>query len=228
MIRRSIAALALSFILLLPLTASPAAAQEWGQEAQLITQIQYGGPIHIFLDSLSAVLDNHPEASFRRSAEDKTTMRYADLQEQLYEDGIDLLSATHAFVRYRFDIRGRTRLVETVKDIYFIFRVDESESDIPILHISSSHPLISELLNDSGIASRVNMKSITPFRELLSFPNLSLHEDAALVEIGGRPIRGEFDREQGDFMDFLMEHTMANGGAYILRTPDRTVAVAGD
>lgn len=224
---RSFVLLSLFFVLTLPLLSAPAAAQEWAQEVEVMTRIEVDGPVYTFLDTLSAALDQRPEVRLRRSEQDETAIPYADLREQLYEDGIDLLSATHAFVRYRFDIRERTRLVETVKDIYFILRVDEAESDIPIVYLRTRDPMISELLTHSGVASPVNMKAITPFRELLSFPILSRRSASAIVAFGGRPLRGDFEREHSMFMEFLREYTMGNGGSYVLHTADRTVAVAG-
>lgn len=226
MIRRTLVSLTLS-LFLLPLATIPVSAQEWGQEVQVITRIHYGDPIYVFLDSLTAVLERNPEVRVRRAEQDAKTVPFKDLREQLYQDGIDVLSATHAFVRYRFDLRDRMRLVETIKEINFIFRADESESDIRIIHVTSRNPLVSELLTGSGVASLVNMKAVTPFRKLIAFPHVSSKRESAIVELGGRALRDDFVHEQTLFLQFLTEHTLANGGSYILETDKPTVAMVG-
>jgi len=204
---------AASLGLLLLLTALPSAAQEWRQEIQIITPVSFGDPTHVLLDSLTAVLANASDLPIRR-APDSPVTSYSDLREALYEDGLDLQSASHAFLRYRFDLAGQgTGVVETLESITFIVRIDESRADLPILHLDTRAPVVSALLRERGLASLVNMKSITPFRTLMAYPYLTAHQETALVEFGGRTMRAALPPRQAAVLTLLDEHmTMGTYG----------------
>ena len=209
-------ALAASLVLLLALTALPAPAQEWRQEIQIITPVAFGDPTHVLLDSLAAAFAQSPDRPVQR-APDAATTSYADLREALYADGIDLQSASHAFLRYRFDLAEEgSGVVETLQSVTFIFRLDESRADVPILHLDTRSPIVSSLLTESGLASTVNMKSITPFRTLVAYPYLNTHQETALVEFGGKTVRAALPLQQAAVLDFIEEHMTL--GTYGLRT----------
>jgi len=211
-----LSAVAASLALLFALSAAPATAQDWRQEIQVITPVAFDDPTHMLLDSLDARLSRFPEISVRRAPE-APALSYPDLREALYADGIDLRSASHALLHYRFDLAEHgAGVVETLKSLTFILRLDESRVDVPVVHLDTRSPLVSALLTGSGIPSPVNMKSITPFRTLMAYPYLSAHQETHLVEFGGRTIREALPVRQAAVLDLLDEHMTM--GTYRLDT----------
>jgi hypothetical protein len=217
-------ALAGGLVLLSACLAVPAHAQQWRQEIQIITPIQFGDPTHVFLDSVDAVLARTPDLRVRRQA-DSTAMSYRSFRESLYEDGVDLRSATHALIRYRFDLTEQGYgVVETIEELYFIFRVDESRVDIPILYLNTRDPNVSALLTDHGIPSMVNMLSVTPFRKLMAYPYLNERYETAIVEFGGRATREALPARQAMVLTLIDEHMSV--GTYVLSTAHNRMAAA--
>jgi hypothetical protein len=216
--------LALTASLVLVLSVLPATAQEWRQEIELITPVAFDGPTHLLLDSLDARLSQSPALRVRR-APDEPALSYTDLREALYADGVDLRSASHALLRYRFDLAEQgVGVVETLESLTFIFRVDESRVDLPIVHLDTRSPVVSALLTESGRQSPVNMRSITPFRTLVSYPYLSAHQETDLVAFGDQTIREGLPLRQMAVLDLLEEHMIM--GTYRLDTaPERLAAV---
>lgn len=211
-------------MLLIGLVAGPTLAQQWRQEVQIITPIQLGDPTHVFLDSLDAVLARTPDLLLRRTA-DSSSMSYRALRESLYADGLDLRSATHALIRYRFDLTEQgSGVVETVEDLYFIFRLDESREDLPILYLDTRDPAVSDLLLDRGIPSPVNMLSVTSFRQLLAYPTLQERYETAVVEFGGRTLREYDDAQQSMLLRLIEEHMSV--GSYVLTTAHQQMATS--
>lgn len=224
MTRLRFLALAGGLVLLCASLVAPVHAQQWRQEIQIITPIQFDDPIHVFLDSVDAVLARTPDLRIRRQA-DSTTMSYRALRESLYADGVDLRSATHAFIRYRFDLTEQgTGVVETIEDLYFIFRVDESRVDIPILYLDTRDPGVSTLLTDHGIPSMVNMMAMTPFRQLMAYPYLDERQEIAIVEFGRRTTRDTLAAPQAMVLSLIDEHMRM--GTYVLTTAHKRMAAA--
>lgn len=216
--------LAGSLVLLCALAPESTYAQQWQQKIQLITPIQFNDPTHVLLDSLAAVLARTPALRVRRTA-DSSAMSYRALQESLYADGLTLQSATHAFIRYRFDLTEQgSGVIETIEDVTFIFRLDESREDLPILYLDTQAPAVSDLLLDRGIPSPVNMLSVTPFRTLLAYPSLTERDETTVVEFGGRTLR-EGDAAHNILLLRLIEEHM-DVGAYVLTTAHRQMAAA--
>lgn len=214
---------AAGLVLALAIAITPAHAQEWRQEIQLITPIQFGEPTYILLDSLAAVLDRNPDIRVRRTADDSNTRPYRDLREDLYAEGMDVRSASHAFIRYRFDLNPQDAgIVETIQGIYFIFRLDEAYSDLPILYVDTSDPEISNLLTDNGIPSMVNMRSVSPFRQMMAFPVISSRQETAIVELGRRALRDDLAPEQLMLLDHINENMSM--GTYVLTTTHQQMA----
>jgi hypothetical protein len=213
-----------SLVLLIGLVAGPTLAQQWRQEVQIITPIQFNDPTHVLLDSLAAVLGRTPTLQVRRTADSSATS-YRALQESLYADGLDLRSATHALIRYRFDLTEQgSGIIETVEDMYFIFRLDEAREDLPILYLNTRDPAVSDLLVDRGIPSPVNMLSVTPFRQLLAYPSVKENHETAVVEFGGRTIRDYDDAQQSMLLGLIEEHMSV--GTYVLTTSHQQMAAA--
>lgn len=217
-LRRPVLLLASLALFLVAVTA-PAHAQQWRQELQVITTVPYESPTHVFLDSLTTLLNNNPDVLVRRSDKDKEPAPFRTIQNELYEEGIDLRSASHVFIRYRFDLNEQDDgIIETIQDLHFIFRLDESASDISILYVDTKNPIVSNLLLNRGIPSPVNMRSVKPFRQFLAFPVLYGHQETAIVEMGRRPLRDDLGPRQATLIDFLNEKMGFGPGAYALTT----------
>lgn len=211
---------------LLSVATVPLHAQEWKQEIQVITPIKNGEPLSILLDSLVSTLDRNPDILVRRASEDTTSIPYRTLQETLLAEGVDLRSASHALIRYRFDLAGHgVPMVETIEDFYFIFRFDESYADLPLLHLTTRDAVVNDVLVTRGIPSTVNMKSIRPFRRMVSFPILRRNQELAVVEVGGTPLRDGLTAEQRPIVNFLDEYVSGYAGVYKLTTDYDHVSV---
>jgi hypothetical protein len=209
--------LAGSLVLLLAIAPSPTQAQDWRQEVQIITTIPFDSPLHVFLDSVRTYLDDHPNVRVKQSPQDTSSMRARELREALYADGLDLTSATHAFIRYRFDLPASgSGVVETIQDLYFVFRLDESQSDRSILYLNTRDPMVNNLLQEKGIQSPVNMRSFTPFRKLLAFPVVNDRYETAVVEFGHQTVREEPGPEQASLLHLINDHMSV--GTYVLTT----------
>lgn len=218
MTSRFVSLLAGTLFLVLVFASTPLHAQEWQQEVQIITSLENGDPVSVMLDSIVSVLDRNPDTRVRRSPQDSTATPFHALQDELYEDGIDPKSATHAFIRYRFDLRGEgNAMVETIKDIYFISRFNESYSDVPLLYVSTSDPAVNNMLISSGIPSEVNMKSFTAFRKMVAFPVINRRSESTVVEMGGRALRGDLTPQQRMVLEHLTEYA-SRTAEYILTT----------
>jgi hypothetical protein len=198
----------------------PTHAQEWQQEVQIITTVRPGEPTFVLLDSLDAVLERTPDVRLRRSAKDLEARSYNEHLDALLTDGVDLNSASHAFIRYRFSLDNQnSRIIESIEDIYFISRFDENYSDLPILYVDVQDPIVSDVIVKRGIPKIVNLLSITTFRELLAFPLIQKQQETAMVELAGRALRDDHLAQREMLMKFLDDHMNLRSGAYLLTTP---------
>jgi len=220
MIRLRTALLTGSLALLLAFSLSPAPvhAQEWRQEMQIITTVPYDDPLHVFLDSVASIFDRNPEVPVRRTGSD-APMPYRTLRDSLYADGIDLRSASHVLIRYQFTLSSQGEgVVETIDDLFFIFRFDEASEDLPILYLNTADPLVSSLLINRGIPSAMNMESQTPFRRYMAFPVLHGQNQTEVVELGRQALRDDLAPKQQWLVSLLNEQMGFGPGAYALST----------
>lgn len=221
---RTLTAVVGSLLLLLSVSPSLVQAQEWAQEVQIITTVGYGEPLHVFVDSLSDALSRNPDAQVKRSPRADAPVSFADLQDELLAEGLDLNSVSHAFIRYRFELGTGSEIIETIEDMYFIFRAREDRSDLPILYVSTREPVVNALIRNSGIPSPVNMKAVQPFRNMLAFPYLNTRQETAMVEVAGRAVREENPQQQQLLTDFLTDRMTLGMGSYVLEMPRPSVA----
>jgi hypothetical protein len=221
---RTLTAVVGSLLLLSPVFPSLAHAQEWAQEIEIITTVGYGDPLHVFVDSLNDALSRNPDAQVKRFPRAETTVSFAELQNELLADGLDLNSVSHAFIRYRFELGPDSEIIETIEEMYFILRVREDRSDLSVLHVSTRDPVVNTLIRDKGIPSPVNMKAVQPFRNMLAFPYLNARQETAMVEIAGRAVRDETPQHQQFLIDFLTDRMMLGMGSYVLDMPRPSVA----
>lgn len=217
-------ALITGLLLLLTTAALPTHAQEWAQEIEIITTVRYEEPLHIFVDSLQNTLTQNPEVQVKRSRKDPTPVSFATLRDELHEDGIALTSATHAFIRYRFEMAATSGIVETIEEMYFIYRGREDRVDLPILYLNTREPVVSDLIQNKGVPSPVNLKAVTTFRKMLAFPHLNTSQETAMVEIAGRPVREDRPEQEQILTEFLMDRVTLGTKSYVLEMPRTTVA----
>jgi hypothetical protein len=213
-----------SLLLLCSYAIPSAQAQEWAQEVQIITTVGYGEPLHILVDSLSSVLARNPETLVQRTPQDDAPVAYSDLRDELLSEGVDLNSASHAFIRYRFELVNGSEIVETIDEMYFIYRGREDRSDLPILHVDTRMPVVNDLIRNKGVPSLTNMKAVRSFRDMLAFPYLNRRQETAMVEIAGRAVREENPRQEHLLTEFLTNRMTLGGGSYVLDMPRATVA----
>lgn len=227
MIRHRLSLIAGAMLVLLSATAIPVHAQEWKQEIQVITPIKQGEPLSILLDSLVSTLEQNPDSHVRRASEDTTSIPYRTLEKALIAEGVDLRSASHALIRYRFDLAGHGMpMVETIEDLYFIFRFDESYADLPLLYLTTEDAAVHDVLSTSGIPSEVNMKSIQAFRRMVSFPILRRSHEIAVVEVGGKSLRNGLSGRQTQIVNFLDDYVSGDAGVYNLTTDHDHIAAS--
>jgi len=224
MMRRLLPALLGSLLLSLSFSVAPVHAQEWAQEVQIITTVGYQEPLHVLVDSLNDVLTRHPETQVKRTPQADGTVSFRTLRDELLKEGIDLSSASHAFIRYRFELVSGTEIVETVEEMYFIYRGREDRSDLPILYVDMQEPVVNDLIRNRGVASPVNLKAVKTFREMLAFPHLNTRQETEMVEIAGRAVREDNSEQQEILTDFLTNRMTIGGGSYVLEMPRPTVA----
>lgn len=208
--------LAGSLLLSLASFTSPIQAQDWRQEVQIITTVGYDDPLQVFADSVSALFARHPDLLVRREAKAPFPIPASRLREELFENGVDINSATHTLVRYTFTLGRGSEVIETVTDIYFIYRGNDTYADVPILHLDTAEPIVGNFIRSRGIPSLVNMETGDTFREMLSFPYLKERQETAMVEIGRRPLRGyTVTHSQQVLEKFLNDHILGSG-TYVL------------
>ena len=196
-----------------------APAQEWRQTVQVITSVRYDEPLGVFADSLSGFLAQHPTTPVRRTAQDSVAIPFRELQDQLYEDGLEVGSVTHTLVRYRFALDRQSQLVETIEDVYFIYRADESRTDLAILYLDFQNPALGTFIEKRGVPSPVNMASVTSFRRLLAFPSLRNDQEMVVTEIGREAMRSEgLTPQQRVIMQLLSGHSEMSLRSYVLAT----------
>ncbi|HKL88018.1 MAG TPA: hypothetical protein VJ884_03360 [Salinibacter sp.] len=213
-----------SLLLLCSYFTTSVQAQEWAQEVQIITTVGYGEPLHIIVDSLNSVLTRNPQIQVQRTPTDDAPIAYSELQDELLNEGLDLNSASHAFISYRFELVNGSEIVETINEMYFIYRARVDRSDLPILYVNTRIPVVNNLIRNKGVPRLTNMKSMRSFREMLAFPYLTKRQETAMVEIAGRPIREDTPQQEQLLTDFLTDQMNLGGGSYVLSMPRTTVA----
>lgn len=210
--------LACSLFLLL-LTIPSVYAQEWHQTIQVITTVRYDEPLGVFADSLSNYLDQNSGTLVRRAAQDPTPIPFTDLREQLYEDGFEVRSATHALVRYRFELDRQSELVETIEDVNFIYRIKDNQTDLPLIYLDFEDAAIGKFVQTRGIPSPANMASVTPFRRLMALPSLRNSQETLIIEIGGKTLRSEeLTPQQEVVVQFLSGYSEMGPRSYVLKS----------
>lgn len=176
--------------------ATPATAQQWEQTARVMADVERGQAPSAFLDSLTRHLRHRDTMAVRRSPDDVSPMTKEALVDSLLDEGFGLQSANRMVIEYEFEIVDN-ELIERIQNLYFFYRpVGPTESDIPILYVNAEREVVADLLRTSGIADERNLELVHAFTDELSFPSLSLNENATIIGVGGETIRGRSDQRR--------------------------------
>jgi len=199
--------------LLLP---APAAAQFWSQKAELIMPNRPDGIVRAFIDSIGTTLDRNPDAIVRQMPGSEQAP-YHDLSKRLLAEGVDVRSASHLFVRYRF-AHHQAGVEERIESVTLIYRpLILDEPDLPLIHLSAANPHLRQLLRRSGMRHIENLGAITPFRDGLAYPQLSQDDEARMVRYAGQPLRAGFDDRKDHLLAQLTEFVYNDGEPFLLR-----------
>lgn len=197
---------------------SPAEAQRWSQRAQVITPIERDQPVYLFLDSLVHKMETSEGVFVRRSPSDRDLVPLATLQKDLLDDGLGLLSASHAFIQYDFSIVN-DQFIETVERISFIYRSGFAEDeDVALFTVTTNDPIVASVLEEKGLPISTNLRSIRPFAEMLSFPRLIRGGNTTVVRVNGETVREGFDARRNNLTAQLMNLVYDEARPFFTRT----------
>lgn len=172
-------------------SASPRAGHAqaaWQQTVQVIAPVEAEEVTGILLDTLATAFEKQ-NASIRKGP-DAPVQPYSAVQRELSQEGLDVRSATHVFITYRFRVTSAGTRYK-IYDLYFIFRPpNASDTDIPVLYVDLTDPDTYErVLVEGGTTIPYNEAAFLQFREQVSFH--ALRDDVRVVQVGEQIIRDE-------------------------------------
>lgn len=157
----------------------------WLQTVQIIVPVDDDHVTGVLLDTLATVIQRE-DLPVRRAPDEEATQPYASLEAELLDAGLDVYSATHAFVSFRYEGNDRG-FSSTITDVHFIYRPAQAgEADMPILYVDLRDTPIRHALANSGTPIRENEAALQPFNEQLMLSKL---DEAVVVRVGNRVIR---------------------------------------
>ncbi len=175
------------FVAILALAPAAEAQSRWQQTVQAITPVRAEHITGALLDSLIAVSERG-SVVLRRSPEDDTDRSILELEDLLYEEGLDITSANQMFVTYRYEADQRSFKTD-ILELYFIYRpVDYEDVDTPIAVVDATQPLVRNMLVSNGTALAANEAVFEPFWDQLRLHQL---EEGTVVKVGTKIIRDE-------------------------------------
>lgn len=137
------------------------------------------------VDSMTAVFEAKG-AEIRRSPQAQPTP-YPELEQALESDGLSMLSASHAFITYRYRLTS-AELQSDILDFHFIYRPPGAQEDLSIFYIDLERtPLYDELLVERGTRIPSNEMVLRSFEQQISLHRLA--ERATIVRLGGEIVR---------------------------------------
>lgn len=212
---RSLLAVLFACSLLAVISAQDAQAQEWRQNARIITPVEnvppWEGPrgaLSTLLDSLVFVAESEDGNYRLRRSPQGEKMSVTEIKTELIdEEGIGLKSASHAIISYRFELDGKNDFQESIKTIQYIFRRGEGQEDISMIHIDAQKDWVQRVLYRMGTPTSENLDANILFRTQLRFTKVSEESGAQLVEIGNRTVREGFEEKKKDFVERVYDLT---------------------
>jgi len=206
-------------IALLLVSVMPAEAQRWNQRVQVVQPVEQDGVAYALLDSLVTEFDEADASSvmLRRAPEDKTLRSVADIRDELLEDGLGLISATHVYIQYEFAIIADD-FVETIEELQFIYRPANSEvEDISLFTVKTSNPNVSHVLMKEGLRHEENLNTVSPFASLLSFPQIA-RTNATIVRLNNETLREGHSQRRDALAADLVSIVYEDGMSVRIRT----------
>ena len=174
--------------LLLGLAPDAAAQGRWRQTVEIIAPVEDEGVTKTLLDSLVTTLKRRDISVAREREEGAQKMSMGSLENQLYNQGLDVSSANQVFLTYTLtgDQRG---FGSEISEMYFVYRpVEYDDVDEPILFVDATDPAIQELLLNSGTVDPMNQEAFLPFNDQMMVHQL---DKSVVTRFGDRIIRDE-------------------------------------
>lgn len=163
------------------------AQTRWQQTVEVIVPIEDDGIMQTLVDSMTTVFENE-NAWIKRSPE-LDSMQLAELEKQLSSDGLSMVSASHVFITYRYQLAD-SGLESQIVDLHFIYRPPGAQEDLSIFYVDlANSPLYEELMVEQGTTVPSNEMAFLRFEEQISFHRLA--ERATVVRLGDEIIRDE-------------------------------------
>ncbi|PEN13144.1 hypothetical protein CRI94_10885 [Longibacter salinarum] len=217
-IRRQLPIALVAGILVLWATALPAQAQRWSQRVEVLKPIEEDGPAYALLDSLVLAFESASDTVTVRREPGDSTQSLRELEDDLYEAGLGLVSATHVFIQYEFAV-VEDDFIETIEELHFIYRSpNANEEDISIFTVRTDNPIARDVLMNGGLPRRENLNTIDTFASLLSFPRLAEAGDAVVVSLNNQTIRENFGERREDLASRLVDLVYDDAMPVITRT----------
>ena len=174
--------------LLLGLAPDAAAQGRWRQTVEIIAPVEDEGVTKTLLDSLVTTLKRRDISVAREREEGAQKMSMGSLENQLYNQALDVSSANQVFLTYTLtgDQRG---FGSEISEMYFVYRpVEYDDVDEPILFVDATDPAIQELLLNSGTVDPMNQEAFLPFNDQMMVHQL---DKSVVTRFGDRIIRDE-------------------------------------
>ena len=179
--------------LLLGLAPDAAAQGRWRQTVEIIAPVEDEGVTKTLLDSLVTTLKRRDISVAREREEGAQKMSMGSLENQLYNQGLDVSSANQVFLTYTLtgDQRG---FGSEISEMYFVYRpVEYDDVDEPILYVDATDPAVQELLLNSGTVDPMNQEAFLPFNDQMMVHQL---DKSVVTRFGDRIIRDEKEARQ--------------------------------
>ena len=179
--------------LLLGLAPDAAAQGRWRQTVEIIAPVEDEGVTKTLLDSLVTTLNRSNISVQREREEGAQKMSMNALENQLYNQGLDISSANQVFLTYTLtgDQRG---FGSEISEMYFVYRpVEYDDVDEPILYVDATDPAVQELLLNSGTVDPMNQEAFLPFNDQMMVHQL---DKSVVTRFGDRIIRDEKEARQ--------------------------------
>lgn len=162
-------------------------AQAWTRTARVVAPIE-SGPLQTFLDRLVRTQGN-AAVSVQRAPTDTATMPLSVLRDTLRRAyGLDVTSATHVTVGYRFSIDGMNGFEWRLTELHFSYGGNAMIPSASFLSIDPQDEWAQSMLREEGLSLPSNPDAFRPFRDYFGFLFLTQLDGADIVEIGGDPM----------------------------------------
>lgn len=158
----------------------------WRQTVQVIAPVETERVTGTLLDTMATALEQQNAPVRKEPGAPVST--FSVLQQDLEQEGLDVTSATHVFITYRFRMTSAGTKYK-ILDLYFIFRPPgANDTDIPVLYVDLTKPDTYErLLVESGTTIPYNEAAFLQFRKQVSFH--TLRDMVRVVQVGDHIIR---------------------------------------